>query len=74
MRVSQTAEIGVSGLATMGRNLARNLARHGHAVALHNRTAKRTHDLVDQFSDEGTFVPAESAEEFVRSFVQKGGQ
>ena len=65
--MSQSAEIGVSGLATMGRNLARNLARHGHAVALHNRTAKRTHDLVDQFSDEGTFVPAESAEEFVRS-------
>jgi 6-phosphogluconate dehydrogenase len=65
--VSQTAEIGVSGLATMGRNLARNLARHGHAVALHNRTEKRTRDLVDQFSDEGTFVPAGSAEEFVRS-------
>jgi 6-phosphogluconate dehydrogenase len=67
VRVSQTAEIGVSGLATMGRNLARNLARHGHAVALHNRTEKRTKDLVDQFSDEGTFVPSYSAEDFVRS-------
>ncbi|MDQ3114274.1 MAG: NAD(P)-binding domain-containing protein, partial [Actinomycetota bacterium] len=32
------ANIGVTGLATMGRNLARNLARHGHVVALHNRT------------------------------------
>ena len=64
-RVSAKAEIGVSGLATMGRNLARNLARHGHVVAVHNRSAQRTRDLVDHFSDEGTFVAAESAQEFV---------
>ncbi len=32
-----TAQIGVTGLAVMGRNLARNLARHGFTVALHNR-------------------------------------
>ena len=31
------ADIGVTGLAVMGRNLARNIARHGHAVAVHNR-------------------------------------
>ena len=65
--VSQTAEIGVSGLATMGRNIARNLARHGHTVAVHNRTDQRTKELVEHFSDEGTFVPAYSAEDFVRS-------
>lgn len=63
--VSDEAEIGVSGLATMGRNLARNLARHGHTVAVHNRTDKRTTDLVENFSDEGTFVPAYSTEDFV---------
>ncbi len=33
-----SADIGVTGLAVMGRNLARNLARHGHRVALHNRS------------------------------------
>ena len=64
-RVSAKAEIGVSGLATMGRNLARNLARHGHVVAVHNRSAQRTRDLVENFSDEGTFVASESAQEFV---------
>jgi 6-phosphogluconate dehydrogenase len=64
-RVSAKAEIGVSGLATMGRNLARNLARHGHVVAVHNRSAQRTRDLVENFSDEGTFVGSESAQEFV---------
>jgi 6-phosphogluconate dehydrogenase len=51
----------------MGRNLARNFARHGHAVAVHNRTATRTKALVEEFGHEGTFVPAESPEDFVRS-------
>ncbi|MDX6213388.1 MAG: 6-phosphogluconate dehydrogenase, partial [Frankiales bacterium] len=53
---SAQAEIGVTGLATMGRNLARNLARHGHVVAVHNRTAQKTHDLVERFGSEGSFV------------------
>jgi len=60
-----TAQIGVTGLGVMGRNLARNFARHGYTVALHNRTASRTTDMVNQFGDEGTFVPAQSAQEFV---------
>ena len=55
-----TADIGVTGLAVMGRNLARNLARHGHTVALHNRTFARTESLVADHGDDGTFVPAES--------------
>ncbi|ACU70067.1 6-phosphogluconate dehydrogenase, decarboxylating [Catenulispora acidiphila DSM 44928] len=60
-----SAQIGVTGLAVMGRNLARNFARHGYTVALHNRTAARTHALVEEFGSEGTFVPTETAEEFV---------
>ena len=64
------ANIGVSGLAVMGRNLARNLARHGHTVALHNRTQARTDSLVEQHGDEGTFVPADSMESFVASLEQ----
>ncbi|WP_019813875.1 NADP-dependent phosphogluconate dehydrogenase, partial [Saccharomonospora saliphila] len=59
------ASIGVTGLAVMGRNLARNLARHGHAVALHNRSEHRTRELVERFGSEGEFVPAYSAREFV---------
>src|SRR5690606_29134052 len=61
------AVIGVTGLAVMGRNLARNLARHGHTVAVHNRTTARTKALVEEFGHEGTFIPAETAEEFVAS-------
>jgi 6-phosphogluconate dehydrogenase len=61
------AHIGVTGLAVMGRNLARNLARHGHPVAVHNRTVAKTKDLVEEFGHEGTFLPAETPEQFVAS-------
>ena len=53
----------------MGRNLARNLARHGHTVALHNRSPERTRSLVEQHGDEGTFVPSESMADFVASLT-----
>ncbi len=61
------ATIGVTGLATMGRNLARNLARNGYRVALHNRTQSRVDALVEEFGREGDFVPTGSLEEFVSS-------
>ena len=76
------AQIGVTGLAVMGRNLARNLARHGFVVALHNRTSARTRSLVADHGDEGHFVPSESLPDFVASLerpraviimVQAGG-
>ncbi|MDP9116303.1 MAG: NADP-dependent phosphogluconate dehydrogenase [Actinomycetota bacterium] len=62
-----SAQIGVTGLAVMGRNLARNLARHGHTVALHNRSPERTRSLAEQHGDEGSFVPTESMADFVAS-------
>src|SRR2546423_7861007 len=65
--MAEAAQIGVTGLAVMGRNLARNFARHGHTVALHNRSSARTKALVEEFGDEGTFLPAETPEQFVAS-------
>ena len=62
-----TADIGVSGLAVMGRNLARNFARHGYTVALHNRTQSRVDDLVQEFGAEGDFVPSQDLQSFVAS-------
>jgi 6-phosphogluconate dehydrogenase len=58
-------QIGVTGLATMGANLARNFARHGHQVVLHNRSQARTDALVGAHGREGDFVPTSSVEEFV---------
>src|SRR5690606_14674751 len=62
-----SAQIGVIGLAVMGSNLARNLARHGYSVALYNRTAAKTEELVAAHGDEGTFVPSAELEDFVAS-------
>ena len=55
-----TADIGVVGLAVMGSNLARNFARHGHTVALFNRSAGRTRDMTTAHGAEGSFVPSET--------------
>src|SRR6266536_2142416 len=61
------SEFGITGLAVMGQNLARNLARHGIPVAVHNRTAARTRELSDGFGDEGPFTPTYSIEDLVGS-------
>ncbi|GAA2873308.1 NADP-dependent phosphogluconate dehydrogenase [Streptosporangium fragile] len=59
------AQIGVTGLAVMGANLARNLARHGHTVAVHNRSHHRTKALIEEHGHEGDFVACETPEELV---------
>jgi 6-phosphogluconate dehydrogenase len=63
-------ELGVTGLATMGANLARNAARHGFAVAVHNRTERRTRELLDRHGDEGELVGAFSTEELVAALAR----
>jgi 6-phosphogluconate dehydrogenase len=65
--MSELAQIGVTGLAVMGRNVARNFARHGHRVAVHNRSYARTESLIAEAGSEGTFLPAESMADFVAS-------
>src|SRR3954467_4164995 len=59
------SQIGVTGLAVMGANLARNIARRGVPIAVHNRTASKTRDFLSEFSSEGDFTGSESLEEFV---------
>ena len=49
-----TAAIGVTGLAVMGSNIARNFARHGYTVA-----------LLTEHGSEGTFVRSETIPEFL---------
>ncbi|MGD9526441.1 NADP-dependent phosphogluconate dehydrogenase [Pseudonocardia sp.] len=59
------AHIGVTGLAVMGANLARNIARRGVPVAVHNRTVARTKEFMGAYGEEGDFTAAGSMEEFV---------
>ncbi|QCU78321.1 NADP-dependent phosphogluconate dehydrogenase [Citricoccus sp. SGAir0253] len=63
------ADIGVTGLAVMGANLARNFARHGYAVALHNRSRARTDALVAEHGEDGTFIPTGSLAELVENLA-----
>ncbi|MFC4128469.1 NADP-dependent phosphogluconate dehydrogenase [Nocardia rhizosphaerae] len=60
-----SAQIGVTGLAVMGSNIARNFARNGYTVALHNRSAAKTDALLAAHGDEGDFVRTETIAEFV---------
>ncbi|MDZ5078394.1 NADP-dependent phosphogluconate dehydrogenase [Nesterenkonia sp. HG001] len=62
-----SADIGVTGLAVMGANLARNLARNGYTVSLHNRSVGRTDALLAAHGDEGSFVRTETLAELVES-------
>jgi 6-phosphogluconate dehydrogenase len=62
-------ELGVTGLATMGANLARNAARHGFPVAVHNRTESRTRELLDRYGHEGELVGTFSTTEFVAALA-----
>ena len=63
----QLAQIGVVGMAVMGSNLARNFASKGHTVAIYNRSPEKTRAVAEEFGHEGTFLPAETIEEFVAS-------
>lgn len=63
--MAQQARIGMVGLGVMGGNLARNLARSGHPVALYNRTTARTDEFLGAYGQEGPFVGTRSPRELV---------
>ncbi|OLM12802.1 6-phosphogluconate dehydrogenase, decarboxylating [Pseudonocardia sp. Ae505_Ps2] len=63
--MAEKSRIGVTGLAVMGANLARNMARRGFPVAVHNRTTSKMTEFMKDYGDEGAFTGAESLKEFV---------
>jgi 6-phosphogluconate dehydrogenase len=63
-----TADIGLIGLAVMGQNLALNIADHGFAVAVYNRTVATMREFVAAHpSTPGTLVGCESMAELVQA-------
>jgi len=59
-------QVGVVGMAVMGKNLALNIESRGYSVALYNRTGSKTEDVVKENPDknlQGTY----SVEEFVNA-------
>ncbi|MTV22522.1 NADP-dependent phosphogluconate dehydrogenase [Staphylococcus delphini] len=61
-----TQQIGVVGLAVMGKNLAWNIESRGYSVSVYNRSADKT-DLMVEESKGKNIVPTYSIEEFVNS-------
>ena len=63
--MTDNSQVGLTGLAVMGANLARNIARHGYSIAVHNRTSQKTEDFVAEFGHEGAISGTETIEDFV---------
>jgi 6-phosphogluconate dehydrogenase len=68
--MAEQSELGVTGLATMGANLARNMARNGFPVAVHNRTEARTRELLERHGDDGELVGTYSTGQFVAALAR----
>ncbi len=56
---------GLTGLATMGANLARNVAHHDIPVVVHNRTVSRMQRFLKEHGSEGPVSGQESVERWV---------
>src|SRR5882757_3813729 len=68
--MSAESQIGVTGLAVMGANLARNIGRNGWSVAVHNRSPEKTRQFMADYDEECEFTGAESSEEFVAALAR----
>jgi 6-phosphogluconate dehydrogenase len=68
--IEPRADIGVIGLAVMGRNLALNLVDHGHRVAVFNRTASRTRELAASGEGGDRLIGTYDLPEFVATIAR----
>ncbi|MDN5951357.1 MAG: NADP-dependent phosphogluconate dehydrogenase [Loigolactobacillus coryniformis] len=62
----QTPQIGVVGMAVMGKNLALNIESRGYTVAIYNRTSSKTETVAKEHADK-KLVPSYSIQDFVAS-------
>ncbi len=60
-------QIGVVGLAVMGKNLALNIESRGYSVAVYNRSFEKTEEFLKTEAEGKNFVGAATVEEFVNS-------
>jgi 6-phosphogluconate dehydrogenase len=71
--MSESAEIGLVGLGTMGANLALNIAEAGHRIAVFNRSPERTRPSTTAGALlSGIVVPTETLEAFVAASRHPG--
>jgi 6-phosphogluconate dehydrogenase len=61
---------GLTGLAVMGANLARNVAHHDIPVVVHNRTTSRMTTFLEQHGSEGQISGRDSIEKWVGALAR----
>ncbi|WP_201457130.1 decarboxylating NADP(+)-dependent phosphogluconate dehydrogenase [Chlamydia sp. 17-3921] len=60
-------DIGLIGLAVMGKNLVLNMRDHGFSVSVYNRSPEKTRDFLKEHSEDSLLMGFESLEAFVVS-------
>jgi len=68
--MSNTADIGVIGLAVMGQNLILNMNDHGYTVVAHNRTYKRTKDFLAGPAKGTKIIGSQTLEQMVNALAR----
>lgn len=66
METKKAADIGLIGLAVMGKNLARNISNKGFHTVVYNRTTEKMTELIKEHGS-----PTLSGEKSIKSFVKK---
>jgi 6-phosphogluconate dehydrogenase len=66
---SDETHFGLTGLATMGANLARNVAHHDIPIAVHNRTTSRMQRFIEEHGSEGPISGHQSTPEWVATLA-----
>lgn len=59
-------QIGVMGMAVMGKNLALNIESRGYSVSIYNRTTSRAEEVIEEHSDKNLHMET-TVESFVNS-------
>jgi len=68
--MSNTADIGVVGLAVMGQNLILNMNDHGYTVVAHNRTYKRTKNFLEGPAKGTKIIGSETLQQMVDALAK----
>ncbi|MCS7080255.1 MAG: NADP-dependent phosphogluconate dehydrogenase [Chloracidobacterium sp.] len=66
----QLADIGLVGLAVMGGNLARNMARNGYTVAVWNRDPARVDKFMATAGPDKKFIPTRTPQDLVAALAR----
>jgi 6-phosphogluconate dehydrogenase len=64
------ADIGLWGLAVMGRNLALNMASKGFSVAVYNRTTQKVKDFIKDHTKTKNIIPTYEVRDFIGALAR----